>query len=438
MRKFWILVLCGIALAVGGGSHAAAGGASAAPAAAAGSVSGADTIILEGCSYAEVKAALASAPQGATIEVGEGECTWFDNATNPSLFRYGSVHLKGKGIGRTIIHAQTPECGATGCDTETLLTFRCVNAFADAVIEVSGFSFVGNLPPEGWTGGLTLQGCHDFLIHDNRFERFKGQALTLTRNVASVAPRGVVYANQFLQNVVTGTGYGVSVHNEDQWPDFRLGDQNSEATIVEDNCFMDNRHSMTANNGAEYVFRYNTVVNTPLAGAWPPVDAHGVQKTGQRGTRSWEIYRNLIRFQGGTSEDAAIGIRGGDGVAWGNRIDSAYPSSILFRLEWFEDSGSNQCLNPDNSYPADHLDQTRKAWLWGNTWGAGPQTVGVAPGCAAYFHEDIDYFQRMPTAAELGGHAYVPHPYPHPARGSDRLFGDGFEGLADLCSLVVP
>lgn len=425
-------------IAVASGMHPARAGST--PGTSSGSV-----LTLSGCSYEEVKQALEDAPIGATIEVGAGTCTWFDDATHPGLYRYGSVHLKGKGIGQTNIHVSTPECatqddGELECDTKSLLVFKCFNDFADAAIELSGFSFFGDMPAQGWTSGVKIDACHDYRIHGNRFQEFKGDALTISRNVATTPPRGVVYENEFVDNVVTGVGYGVAVYNNDHWPALVLGDQNPDATVVEDNCFMDNRHSMAANRGAQYVFRYNTVINTPKVGAWPPVDAHGIQDAGQRGTRSWEIYRNILKFEGGNSEVAAIGIRGGDGVAWGNQIDASFPYSLMFRLEWYQ-TGLEQCVTEPGSplpragkYPADWLGQTRNAWVWGNSWGNAAQTIGFA-GCEYYFQENRDYFQRAPTAAELSGHAYQPFQYPHPLRGIDRLFVDGFESLVDRCAL---
>jgi hypothetical protein len=91
--------------------------------------------------------------------------------------------------------------------------------------------------------------------------------------------------------------------------------QGSNRTVfVEDNLFDLNRHCATATNGANYVARYNTVKDNYQDSV--SFDAHGLSRAWPRGTRSVEIYGNVVtnsirRFGG-------AGIRGGSGVIWGN------------------------------------------------------------------------------------------------------------------------
>jgi len=364
-----------------------------------------------GCAFADVKRALDSAPADATIEVGAGDCTWPDD-----MVRYGSVHLKGSGIGKTTVHVAAPVGGAT----TSLLTFNCSGG--NSRMELSGFSFVGIQQTSGYNSGVTFYSCRDFRIHDNEFRDFKGTALAIDEANGANEPDsyGVIYANRFIGNLLHGGGYGVAITGGNRWPALQLGERNSHAVFVEDNHFEDNRHSVASNYGARYVFRHNTITNTDRSWGVPPVDAHGVQGAGETGTRSWEVYGNTIRYQGtpGIGVEGAIKMRGGDGVIFDNTVDSAYGASVVLRVEWYGngDEYCNGASQPGAAgpYPADWLGQPRQAWIWSNTWGSAAQKIGF-DDCGYYFAEGRDYFQRRPAAAELG-YEYRPFAYPHPLR----------------------
>lgn len=379
------------------------------------SVSSGPVVTLAGCTQAEVKSALASAPAGATIEVGPGDCTWTE-----ALKRYPSVHLKGRGIGKTTVRTPTPASG----QSVMLLTLNCTN---DTTMELSGFTFAGVQQSDGYSSGVELYGCRDFKVHDNEFRDFRGEALKINELKGANArdSYGVIYNNRFVGNLLDGSGYGVVVYGGERWPALELGERNAHATFIEDNYFEDNRHSVASNYGARYVFRYNTLVNTSRAWRSVAIDAHGIQGPGEMGSRSWEVYKNVLKTQGSTTTAQAIKMRGGDGVIFDNQIDAGFGYSVVLRLEWYE-NGDERCLDANGdatggkapgvagAYPADWLGQTRRAWIWGNTWGSAPQRLRF-DDCEYYFQEGRDFFQRAPTPGELG-YEYKPYTYPHPLR----------------------
>lgn len=380
---------------------------------------------LAGCSYDEVKNALDTTPDGATVEVGSGECTWPQMIT-----RYGGVHLKGAGAANTIVHVATP----VGDETTQLLKFNC---WSGGTMELSGIRFVGVLDTPGYTAGVVFYGCRDFKIHDNDFRNFKGVALTIASvpdfpGTAGWDSRGVVYRNRFTGNHYTGTGYGVAAYGGSRRPPLLLGELNSEAVFIEDNYFEDNRHSVTSNYGGRYVFRHNTLASSEAAWEDPAVDAHGIQLEGEVGTHSWEIYNNTFHIIGGNPGTAAkaIQLRGGDGVVFGNTIDPGYAHTLILRLEWWTDElpeGTERCeIRPYYPYPANFGGQTQHAWFWDNTVRGTTEGGVFLAGCDYYFDEGRDYFLRAPTVDDLG-YAYHPFTYPHPLRGEDGIFANGFD-----------
>lgn len=405
------------------------------------------TITAASCSYAVVSAVLVSAPEGSTVLIPAGDCTW----EHDPIQRYGGVTLKGAVVGSTIIRAAL----VTGSsDTSNLLTFNCWSNTSP--IEISNISFMGNESSPGYNDGVTLQnGCQNFKIHDNLFQNFKGEALDIKGpNGAGADYLGVVYDNRFIGNLESGSGYGVDVGGASHLRNLELGDQDPNAVFIEDNYFESNRHSIAANYGARYVARHNTFVTTALNWTSTVIDAHGIQDaTYTYGTRSWEVYDNTLSISGQppagtTTGAAAIKMRGGDGLIYNNVIDGGFAYSVVLRLEWHL-NGDEQCAdsngNPTNGtvpgiagpYPATFLGQTRQAWIWGNTWGSASQVLQF-DGCEFYFHENRDYVQQAPTQLELG-YVYQPIPYPHPLRGvSDIIFSQGSNSVGGyLCPLPL-
>lgn len=347
------------------------------------------------CSAADVQAALDQAPAGATVRVPAGDCDWTDRKVRHAR----SVVLRGAGRNATIVRrsAAIVEGG------NYLLTLDCTGGER---MELSDIAFVGNdagqdaaqRRADADDGVGLVGGCIDFRVHDARFSEFSNAGLTLRGN----PQRGVVYRNDFLANFKCGPdinypclGYGVAVYGDRTWPSGALGTR--EAVFVEDNYFFDNRHGVAANYGARYVARHNTFVTTERTRDYAQIDAHG--RGTSAGTRSWEIYANAILTSPPEMVADGIGLRGGDGVAFGN---------TLRRIPYVAHLSNETCVG---TYPLEN--QIRDAYFWNNRYtpipGYDPTPIWIKPGCEPYLQLGRDYY----TTPKPGYTAYV---YPHPLR----------------------
>ncbi len=354
------------------------------------------------CEAVDVQAALDNAADGTTLLIPAGSCDWHAQ----SVSRSAGVRIIGAGRDATHIKRSNAPTG----DPAYALVIDCSNGLTT---ELAGITFEGKGVSSAEDNGVSLYGgCLDFRVHDMRFIHFGDGALEV-RGVS----RGVIYDSEFNENFNPGLGYGVVVYGADTWPALDLGSAN--AVFIEDNSFHGNRHDIASNYGANYVARHNLIVTTTTTREWAMIDAHGRQDHNRRGTRSWEIYQNQLDVEGTTYTDG-IGIRGGDGVIWGNTISGDIAYTAQFVIE--DGCPTNDPVQGDaGPYPVP--DQTMLAWIWGNIWGDNTQQfIRTAAqdsfNCNYYFQEGRNYFQY----AKPG---YTPYPYPHPLR--DFVFRNGFE-----------
>ncbi len=357
------------------------------------------------CSAADVQQALSAAPDGATVTIPAGTCDW----GSQTVSRAAGISVRGAGRDLTKIR----RTGAPAGDGGYALIFDCTNG---KPVELSGIAFEGMDTDSVEDNGVKLgHSCRDFKVHDTRFTLFSNAGL----EVRGGNSRGVVYSSEFIDNFRPGLGYGVVVYGDDEWPGtIALG--TAEAVFIEDNFFSGNRHDVTSNYGSRDVIRHNTLVTNELSGDTGMIDAHGRQEPLRRGSRSWEIYENVLQVQDTTYTDG-ISIRGGDGVIFNNTIDGevAYDAQIVIEQGCPATGGGP---GPAGPYPAP--DQTMGAWIWNNVrGGSSAQFIRISDGnsfdCTYYLQEGRNYFQY----AKAG---YVPYVYPHPLR-SDSIFHNGFE-----------
>src|SRR6185369_9606554 len=166
-------------------------------------------------------------------------------------------------------------------------------------------------------GGLYIKGAaRNFKIFNARFTKFLRTGIEFQGDAGTVPGEqiGVIYRNEFIDNWYSNLGYGVAIDGSvNAWNrPIALGTAN--AVFVEDNLFVLNRHCVTSTNGANYVARYNTVRDNYQDSQ--SFDAHGLSPAWPRGTRSVEIYGNVVTNS--ITRWAGAGIRGGSGVVWGN------------------------------------------------------------------------------------------------------------------------
>ena len=347
------------------------------------------------CSAADVQIALNSAPADAIVTIPAGDCDWGSAQVSAS----GKVVLRGAGSGLTVIRRTAP---VVENNPTFLISLDCATG---ASPEVYGFSLVGNddLQSDAQRlddvdNGLALRGrCRDFRVHHMAFSKFSNAGLTLR----GPAQRGVVYANTFNANFkcqpvpVDCLGYGAAVYGDGTQPSLDLG--SAEAVFIEDNTFYDNRHGVASNYGSRYVVRNNLFTSTQRARNFAMIDAHGRQSGTTAGSRSWEIYANTLRTDPPSMIAAGIGLRGGDGVVFGNDF------GLIPHVAWL----SNEACS--GTYPLP--DQIRSAYFWSNSWqpiaGYGNNAIEIVSGCSPYLVEGRDWNQ-----AAMPG--YQPYPYPHP------------------------
>lgn len=266
-------------------------------------------------------------------------------------------------------------------------------------IQISGIAFLGvrNTNDRGKDSGIVLNNSRDFRVDHCYFEGF-GSAGVRTEGRA----RGVIDHSIFVDNFKRGIdnlGYGVAVYGANQWAD-DPGAGMAEAVFVEDSVFAGNRHAIASNAGAHYVFRHNQVRGNVQACS---IDAHGLGFGSTYGTRYVEIYGNLVEDP--VYKPCGIGIRGGDGVIFGNTL-RGFRNPILLILEW----GTPEHLK--SSYPA--KDQIRDLWIWDNEVRGGPEEPQIDGEAEGFIEEGRDYF----TQPKPG---YEPYPYPHPLIAGEPL-----------------
>lgn len=396
------------------------------------------------CAHADVQPALqAAASDGGVVQIPAGDCDWGTDRITVTVGNHG-LYLRGAGAKRTILRR-------TGAAHQTYMIIFICNS-SSGPVEISDLGFIGdalNAPSNRRASGVSLtKSCRDFIVHDTEFSRFSGSGLEVEGNQA----RGVVYDSHFHHNhdpasPNNGEGYGVVVYgdNTTERPPLELG--TAESVFIEDSCFSTNRHSVASNRNSSYVVRHNDFITTNTTRNTSIIDAHGRPLGGgSAGSRSWEVYRNTLYFDGDGYQANGIGMRGGDGVVFENLIGHrvagrVIPYSLRLVVEGYSALcpwGGNFPVLDGSAWPL--REQSQKVWVWGNEFldSRGDQQivstwVEDAWDCRYYFQEDRDYYRHAPTVAELG-HSYAPYTYPHPLRAqADRILMDGFDRSGTGC-----
>jgi hypothetical protein len=256
-------------------------------------------------------------------------------------------------------------------------------------IRLSRFTIRGK-SPERSSGIFIAHGNKSFRIDHCSFERCSKRAIEINRNSYGVIDHNIFIDNWPTAIVVYGNG------NECWGDSLVLGSK--DAVFVEDNVFMQNdvnnknlAHHIASNNGSKYVFRHNTVKDGNLASH--AVDAHGLKYGWERGSRSYEIYKNIFFAQ---HRWAGINIRGGDGVIFDNVFFGEFVSPIHLMHEG--KLGDGNCI-----YPCD--DQIRELYIWSNSYNEAIVDVRIRHNDLIAINRDVFNFYKP---------GYKPFIYPHP------------------------
>ena len=341
------------------------------------------TIKASSCAFEDVRSALSSLGHTGTVFIPAGKCDWGAN----QLIVPSGVALMGSGRDTTYLYRS-----ARVQPNVYLIRYECKN---DSPAVLADLSLVGaGLIDNEDRGVGLLNGCVDFEVSRSRFSRFVFAAIEVR---GPRTQRGVIYDNEFIDNYIpkgNSPGYGIVVFGDATWPSLELGSEN--AVYIEDNYFRGNRHHIASNNGSRYVFRNNIAIATDMTKDFSQVDAHGLSSS-PRGSRSWEIYNNQFKANLTSGRNlAGIGIRGGDGVIFGNTFRGPIAHPVLLSLE------GGKC----GDYPT--MDQIRDAYI-------DVPDESVTNKCAVSIKPGRDYH----ISSKDG---YRPFVYPHPLRNNPIRF----------------
>jgi len=248
---------------------------------------------------ADLQAAIYRAATGDTIIIPAGRFPFTGKVLAPD-----GIHIKGAGRDATYLIMSDYHGGPNG-GGYAMIT---VDARTGRPFIFSGITLQGRLDQLQGANrqtavtkvqdqGLLIKGAaKDVQIYDSRFTKFTRAGIEFIGSQGSAPGEqtGVIYHNEFIDNWYTYLGYGVAIQGSAKSWQRKIALGTSNAVFVEDNYFELNRHGVTSNDGANYVARYNTVVDNYQDAQ--SFDAHGLSPAWPRGTRSVEIYGD--RFTG--------------------------------------------------------------------------------------------------------------------------------------------
>ncbi|MHA1565564.1 MAG: hypothetical protein ACTSX7_09650 [Alphaproteobacteria bacterium] len=364
----------------------------------------AETIDAASGSSVDIQAAVDLAQPGDTVLIPEGS---FD--FEGQVFATDGIKIAGMGRDKTFLikrdrleqwNAMINVDCLTGEPFEfSGITLQGLGRFLQPDTDASGVGKSGMEKGPIRDIGLYLQGaCVGFQVHDSRFTKFTRAGVQLRGNVGTKqgAAVGVIYRNEFFDNWYPGLGYGVEiVGHRNSWDSpVELG--TTDVVVIEDNRFEKHRHTVAANNGARYVFRFNHILNNYQDAA--AIDAHGLASW-PRGTRSYEIYEN--RVDNSIKRWAGVAPRGGSGVIF-NNVFNGVNHGIVLMIEKYDKR---------MRYPVP--DQINDLWIWNNfangTIIQKPDFMKSQKRAKKLIRKGRNYHLKPKPD-------YVPLAYPHPMR----------------------
>jgi len=363
-------------------------------------------------SVADIQAAVnqVDAAGGGTVYIPAGDFV-FTPTESGAVKIPGGVNVIGAGKGVTILrHTTRPTYTEWPSGYFFYVDGKNNNGKS---VRISGISFIGfrEIYPndDARTRGIAINEVTDFRVDNCIFKDTGGGGVdVIDWDTQSIITRGVIDRCDFINTngnpcgpggIASGPnvlGYGIGVYGSGKAADWTddidqiLGkyDYGRSAVYIEDTYFSRWRHDVASNNGAHYVFRYNTI---EIDSGFGTLDAHGGGYGNEGvGTRAVEIYNNVIKNPtlaylwntGNVSE--GMFYRGGGGAVFNNTVQNYTHFLVL------SDEGS------DSKYWPHDL------WIWNNTL-SNTQTL-ISPGNRV---ENTDYFLYQKPS-------YTPYTYPHP------------------------
>ncbi|MBW2527044.1 MAG: hypothetical protein JRI23_22880 [Deltaproteobacteria bacterium] len=292
--------------------------------------------------------------------------------------------------------------------------------------------------------GVRFDEVVDFIVTDCRFEYFGDAALQIQHH--DDLARGLIYENEFFHNLKgdgQGLGYGVALYGaNDEWTaDPEFGTDNF--IFIEDNHFLEHRHSTAAGGCGRYVVRHNEIIDNLWGHA---IDAHegrngGLGTSNHFSTRAVEAYDNEVRndrfrvYQDGPGTPIEPGHNLNDLVGWAMMFRGGEVVAHHNRIEgYLIEVGVTAFLH---SWPDVYPLPTQIGYASGLALGPGHSGTGPAERDGDVFVWEDDYvpYVDVPNYDDYQrNHApdyltegrdyhfdvarpdYTPYEYPHPAR----------------------
>ena len=396
------------------------------------------TITATSCSRTDVQNAINVAPDGTTVFIPSGTCTW---TAQVSVDKPKTITIQGAGIDRTVIVDNVSK--TSGAANTVLLSIK---GALGKTFRLTGMTFRGMAQDanEYNKGTIYIYGnAHKFRLDHLKFDKPGTAAVRYAGDLWGVVDHNYFDLSNHKQgNIVWDVGYG----DESFASPLALG--TDRAVYIEDNTFIGSGIAgagpVNSFGGGRFVFRYNTIMNDVLS-------THGTETGGRyRSVRSYEIYNNA--FTTNYLLFTAIFLRGGTGVIFNNTCGGmGGPTGYLslYRMDNYRTTdprintfgicdGRNPWdgNNDPTGYPC--LDQLGRGegdllqgdkplnsvtravtwphqfseplYAWNNAWSPVPNNPGSLfnNSAPAVIQQGRDFFdgQRKP--------GYAPYTYPHP------------------------
>jgi hypothetical protein len=344
-------------------------------------------------SFSDVKAAYDKAASGDTIEVPAGSASWVNKLTLSK-----PIHLQGAGIGETNITA-----GGSLPQGDPVISLSMKPT--ETGYEISGFTFA-TVGYRQW--GILQMGSSgaapdaQFRLHDCRIEvapsgGSAGGSIGLTVWAAGYTT-GLI--DHCLFRNTSGAGQSTRMYREGSWtlencPPYKTPQQLGKVnTIVIEDCTFDNTSvgdgALDAYDGARFVFRHNTLINTVIG--W-----HG-SDSGARSCRQFEVYQNTFKNQMSSHIYTMVRIRGGTGVIWGNTGDSGFDNAVMLSA-YRADPGYSGVAGPLGKPDGNFSGQGYYALLDQCGYGSFPANTSWPNGGVKKTYDPSDYQALDPIYA---------------------------------------
>lgn len=359
----------------------------------------AELIFAKTCSKADVQFAIDRASSGDTIFIPAGRCEWTEKIMVPDEKR---IIIKGAGNSSTVIEwkgaNEAIDLGRSGSRLTSL----------KIIISYGSNNFGVHVYGHGWR----IDHCEFENWNDSNRE-----GIFVRGTSTCYDPTGLIDNCVFINARVLVFGNANLRAYESWYADYKLGSK--DFVFIEDCIFTRTifGNSVDSHYGGNYVFRYNTIINSS-------VEVHS--NTSQDGSsnragRLWEIYEN--KFLANIAYYTPFRLRGGTGVVFNNKVSGIYsdPNILIDNVRTYE----GYCI----SYPCqDQIGRGRDEWLWTNENPFPPQTLEpayqwnnvyadkgvsikfkVINSCENVLKEGRDFYNAQKPG-------YIPYPYPHPMR----------------------